>query len=61
MWIVKATCSNGAMAYLPDYAGISRWEVAAKVMERAGCKGTVAERLAELKWEIVQVKIEEVS
>ncbi|HEY9640138.1 MAG TPA: hypothetical protein V6C57_06620 [Coleofasciculaceae cyanobacterium] len=55
IWIAK-----GKLTYLPDYAGISWNEVASKIMRKAteeGFKGKIQDRLLELQWDIVMVRI----
>lgn len=57
IWIAKGLSKS---VYLTDYAGISWNEVASKIMRKAkqeGFDGKIEDRLFELQWDIVMVRI----
>ena len=59
IWIAKAFV-DGKPVYLVDYAGISRNEVASKIMRKAReerFNGKIEDRLFDLQWDIVMVRI----
>lgn len=61
MWIVAADVEEYGRIYLADYAGRTESDVADKVMNVARREfGPLKDRLADLGWEIVRVRIEEV-
>lgn len=63
MWIVAADVEEYGRVYLSDYAGRTESDVADKVMNVARGEffnGPLQDRLADLGWEIVRVRIEEV-
>ena len=62
LWIAVGT-AEGRRVYLPSYTGETKSEVGRRIMERSyqeGYRGKLDERLANLCWEIVQVRFSEV-
>lgn len=59
LWIVKS-----GSTYLPAYAGITKQEVYDQVLKKAWeqekFRGSEEEKLSQLGWEIVKVKIVEI-
>lgn len=63
IWIVAADVAGYGRVYLTEYASLSRTEVLQKVISRArsdGFNGSAEQRIGELGWSIVQVRIEEI-
>ena len=64
LWIVAANTDEYGRLYLPDYAGQFKHDVESKVMDgarRERFEGSLTERLEELGWEIVCLRVEEVT
>lgn len=62
--IVFAKTLEHEPVYLTDYAAADKNGVVTKIMNKAraeGFRGTIDARLAELNWEIVCVRLEQVS
>jgi hypothetical protein len=63
IWIVKENREYGYV-YLSTYAGFSKQEVYAKVLEKAweqdSFRGSAEERLSQLGWEVVKVRLIEI-
>jgi hypothetical protein len=63
IWIVAANVAEFGRVYLTEYAAINRTEALQKILARArseGFAGSAQQRIDELGWEVVQVRIEEI-
>ncbi len=63
IWIAASNSDEYGRIYLPDYAGVTKYEVISKVMD--GCRKeklgeTITGVLSALGWEIVKVKLTEI-
>lgn len=64
IWIAVGTTQEYGRIYLPDYAAIDQHGVGLKIMDKAraeGFRGSLDDRLAELGWEVVCVRLDEVT
>ena len=62
LWIVAANTDEYGRVYLADYVGLFEHDVQRKVMagaERERIRCTLSERLEQLNWEIVRVRVQE--
>jgi len=62
IWIAAAETAEYGRVYLHDYAAHDAHNVGVKIMDgarREGFTGTLQDRLANLGWEIVCLRVEE--
>ena len=63
IWIAAGNNDEFGRVYLTDYAGVTKQEVIAKVMDgsrKEKLGKTIDEVLVALEWEIVQVELTEI-